>query len=113
MIVEHQQDVEVQQVEMEGAKDVTIQWLIDEKRGAPNFAMRRFVVGPGGHTPLHEHAWEHEVYVLDGEGALVDEDGGEHTLEPHCFGYVPAGETHQFRNTGSDDFVFLCMIPLQ
>ncbi|MBS3773474.1 MAG: cupin domain-containing protein [Candidatus Thermoplasmatota archaeon] len=113
MIVEHQQDVEVQQVEMEGAKDVTIQWLIDEKRGAPTFAMRRFVVGPGGHTPLHEHAWEHEVYVLDGEGALVDENGGEHTLEPHRFGYVPAGETHQFRNTGSDDFVFLCMIPLQ
>lgn len=113
MIVEHQQDVAAEEVDMEGAENVTIQWLIDDKRGAPHFAMRRFVVGPDGHTPLHEHPWEHEIYVLEGEGALVDEDGNEHSLAPNRFGYVPAGETHQFKNTGSDDFVFLCMIPLQ
>lgn len=113
MIVEHQQDIEAEQVEMEGAENVTIQWLIDDTRGAPTFAMRRFVVGPGGHTPLHDHPWEHEIYVLRGEGALVDEDGEEHSLSPSRFAYVPAGETHQFKNVGSDDFVFLCMIPLQ
>ncbi|MGC9307785.1 MAG: cupin domain-containing protein [Thermoplasmatota archaeon] len=113
MIVEHQKDVTAKKVEMEGAKNVTIQWLIDDKRGASNFAMRRFVVGPGGHTPLHDHEWEHEIYVLEGRGALVDENGEEHALEPHRFGYVPAGEVHQFKNVGSDDFVFLCMIPLQ
>lgn len=98
---------------MEGAENVAIQWLIDDKRGAPSFAMRRFVVGPDGHTPLHEHPWEHEIYVLEGEGALVDADGEEHSLLSNRFAYVPAGETHQFKNVGNDDFVFLCMIPLQ
>ncbi len=42
------------------------QVLIGEEQGAPNFAMRRFVMGAGGGMPRHTNAVEHEQYVLKG-----------------------------------------------
>ena len=113
MIVKNEADVEAQEVDEEGAKGVTIQWLIDDKTGAPNFAMRRFVIEKDGHTPLHNHDWEHEVFVLNGKGALVDENGNEMPLNKNNFAFVPPNETHQFKNVGDEDFIFLCIIPLK
>ncbi|MFP3903820.1 MAG: cupin, partial [Armatimonadota bacterium] len=56
--------MDLQPVTTDGAEDVSIQWLVSEDNGgAPNFAMRRFVVEPGGSTPYHTHDWEHEVYT--------------------------------------------------
>ncbi len=111
MIVKDYREVEMNDVTEEGAKNVKIQWLIDEKIGK-TFAMRRFVVKKGGHTPLHRHDWEHGVFVLAGKGALVDEQGKEHELKPGTFAFVEPNELHQFKNKGEEDFVFLCVIPL-
>ena len=63
-------DMDAKAVEMEGAKGVTMRLLISDKDGAPNFAMRLFEVDRNGHTPLHTHDFEHEVFVLEGEGRL-------------------------------------------
>jgi quercetin dioxygenase-like cupin family protein len=104
-------DVENQDVP-EPAKGVKIRWLINEKTGAPNFAMRRFEVQPGGYTPYHTHGWEHEVYVLEGEGVAVSAEG-ESKIGPGSVVFVEPGEEHSFRNTGRKTMVFLCMIPLQ
>lgn len=112
MIVKNHEEVEMEDVEEEGAKNVKIQWLIDEKIGK-NFAMRRFTIKKDGYTPLHKHDWEHEVFVLSGRGALVDSNGNEKELLPGKFAYVEPNELHQFRNKGDDDFIFLCIIPLQ
>jgi len=76
-------------------------------------ALRILQCGKGGYTPLHSHDWEHEVFVLDGEGALVDENGNEMPLKKDYLAFVPPNETHQFRNTGDGDFVFLCVIPIK
>ena len=46
-------------VQAAGAVGVEIQWLLDDKVGTPNFAMRRFLVEPEGQTPYHTHDWEH------------------------------------------------------
>ena len=94
------------------AEKVKIRWLINEKQGAPNFAMRRFEVAPGGQTPFHTHEWEHEVYVLEGDAVAVSE-AGETKIGPGSVILVEPNEKHNFRNTGKDTFVFLCMIPLQ
>jgi len=94
------------------AEKVKIRWLINEKQGAPNFAMRRFEVSPGGETPYHNHKWEHEVYVLEGEAVAVSESG-ETTISPGSVVLVEPNEVHNFKNTGEKPFVFLCMIPLQ
>jgi len=74
--------------------------------------MRRFEVAPGGQTPYHTHEWEHEVYVLEGDAVAVSE-AGESKIGPGSVILVEPNEKHNFRNTGKDTFVFLCMIPLQ
>jgi uncharacterized cupin superfamily protein len=56
-------------VTMEGAAGCRVRWLVGDQDAAPNFAMREFELDPGGHTPRHFHPYEHEIYVLEGEGA--------------------------------------------
>lgn len=101
---------QVEKVEMEGAEGVSVQWLLRKDHGAPNFEMRRFTVEAGGHTPHHRHDYEHEIYVMSGEGMLLHE-GEEQRLHPEDVILVPAMDWHQFRNAGSADFVFMCLIP--
>ncbi len=103
-------EVEENEVTMEGAEKVTIRWLISRDDGAPNFAMRLFTVGPGGHSPLHSHAWEHEVYILEGEGKLVFE-GKDNLFSAGDFIFVPGGKKHSFINSGGGDMKFLCLVP--
>ena len=103
-------DAEISPVETEGAKDVSIQWLIDESRGGPNFAMRRFVVEPGGCTPTHQHAWEHEVYILRGIGEVVLADETVNVAADTAV-LIEPDELHQFRNTGVEPLEFLCLVP--
>jgi len=104
------QQFETQEVQSEGVENVKIQWLIDESCGAPNFAMRRFIVGPHGHTPRHAHDWEHEVYVVRGHGILVTEDG-ETQIGPDQAVFVPGGETHQFISSEDEVLEMLCLVP--
>ncbi len=51
--------------------------LIDESDGAPNFAMRRFVLDPGAEVPRHTNEVEHEQYVLEGEYVVGISDASE------------------------------------
>lgn len=97
-------------VQMEGVKDATIREVITERDGAPNFAMRIFEVAPGGHTPLHHHNFEHEVYVLGGCGELESSEGPKPIRQGDAV-YVPANALHQFRNTGGETLKFICLIP--
>jgi quercetin dioxygenase-like cupin family protein len=72
--------------------------------------MRLFSVAPGGHTPRHTHDWPHINIVLAGQGRL-DIDGVEHAIEAGTSGFVPAGSTHQFTNTGDSVLEFVCIVP--
>jgi len=111
MLVREYQEVPEQMVEVEGAKGAWIRWLVSDKEKAPCFAMRQFRIEKGGYTPFHSHDWEHEMYVLRGEGVAVSENG-ERPLAEGVFMYIAPGEKHQFKNTGEGDLYFLCMIPL-
>ena len=103
--------IPVQPVEMEDAETVGVRWLITEKDGAPGFAMRLFEVQPGGHTPLHTHDWEHEVFVLSGHGCVWRE-GEDVPMESGTVIFVPSGEKHRFRNTGTGVLRILCLVPI-
>lgn len=103
-------DVTKTPVEIEGAKGAQIQWLIGKGDDAPNFAMRLFELQPGGHTPLHAHPHEHEVFVLAGTGIVMD-DGQERPVGPEDAILVPGGCEHNFQNTGDSVLRFLCLIP--
>lgn len=97
-------------VTMEGSAGCRVRWLVDDKDGAPNFAMRQFEVEPKGYTPRHSHPYEHEIYVLEGEGVVV-EGANERPLKAGDCVYVAPDEVHQFKNTGTAALKFLCMVP--
>ena len=110
MRVQNYQDVDMKEVEMEGATGCGVRQLVGQMDQAPNFAMRQFEVAPGGHTPKHFHDYEHEVFVLEGEGVVVDGDQ-EQPLSSGDVVYVAPNDVHQFRNTGDSPMRFLCLIP--
>jgi len=102
--------IKAAEVNIEGAENVTVRWLISGEDGAPNFAMRLFEVGKGGKTPFHTHSWEHEVYILEGEGKLLFEKE-ERDFSKDSFIFVPNDKKHSFINTGEDTLKFLCVVP--
>ena len=98
-------------MEMQGADGVTMRMMVGRDDGAPNFAMRHFTVRPGGHTPRHQHDYEHEVYIVEGR-ARLEQDGEFEDLRPGDVVYVRPNVTHQFVNTGDTGLQFLCLVPV-
>ena len=111
MRVVHSSQVEAQPVTEAGARGTTVRWLLSRPEGAPNFALRLFELGPGGCTPLHEHSWEHEVFLLEGRVEVAGEPGPAEVSVGDAV-LIPPGERHQFRNLGEGPAHLLCIIPL-
>ena len=93
------------------APGVTVRRVISEKDGAPNFTMRVFDVEPGASSPFHTHSWEHEVFILAGQGRLRSKDGETPFREGDVV-FVAPEEKHQFINSGDTDLRFICVVPL-
>jgi quercetin dioxygenase-like cupin family protein len=102
-------EVEAKEAE-EGASQLRVRWLITKEIGAKNFAMRLFEMEPGGFSPWHSHPWEHEVFILEGDGLLMSENG-ENTFTAGDVAFIPANEKHQLKNNGKKPVKFLCLIP--
>ena len=105
----HYDEVELKVPTEPGAEGVRVRWLISPEDRVPNFYMRRFELVPGGKTPRHRHAWEHEVYILEGEGSFFCE-GRENRFRPGDVVYIAPEEEHSF-TAGSGHVAFLCLIP--
>jgi quercetin dioxygenase-like cupin family protein len=106
----HYSEVELELPTEEGIKDLKVRWLISKKDGAENFAMRLFEVKPGGYSPLHQHDFEHEVFILEGEGVARNKKHEQPFKEGDVF-FVKPMEWHQFINTGKETLKFICLIP--
>ncbi len=87
----------------------TIQVLISAQEG-PNFALRRFVMQPGGGMPNHTNTVEHEQYVLRGHASIGI---GDETFDVRAGDvvFIPEGVPHWYQNVGEETFEFLCIIP--
>jgi quercetin dioxygenase-like cupin family protein len=110
MILKNLATAPKQTVAMQGAKNVQMQLLCGPDDGCPTFAMRQFIVAPGGCTPRHHHDYEHEVLILAGEGTAFAQNA-DHPIKPGDVLFIPANELHQFRNTGSEPLHFICLVP--
>ena len=55
--------------EVKAGTKTTRQVLVGPDEG-PNFAMRRFIMEPGGGMPRHTNTVEHEQYVLRGRARI-------------------------------------------
>ena len=109
MNVKHVNDVPAEVVK---AGDMTsMQWLISAQEG-PHFAMRRFVMQPGGGMPEHTNTVEHEQYVLRGH-ASIGIGTKEFELQAGDVVFIPEGVPHWYQNIGDENFEFLCLIPNQ
>jgi quercetin dioxygenase-like cupin family protein len=108
--VQSSTSVELQKVTMEGSSGCQVRWLLSRDDGAPGFAMRQFEVEPGGFTPRHHHPYEHEIYVLEGNGEVYEGDTA-HPIRAGDVVLVKPDDVHQFRNTGGQTLKFLCLIP--
>jgi quercetin dioxygenase-like cupin family protein len=104
-------EVEKTKVNMEGAEGAWKQQPLGNADGAPVYAYRVFTVEPGGHTPFHHHPYEHMNYVIEGQGALVNENGEETLLKAGDFALVNPDEKHQYRNKGDVPFKMICGVP--
>lgn len=98
-------------LDMEGAKNVFKQIPISRADGTPAFSFRVFTIEPGGHTPHHNHSFEHLNYIIEGCGTILDQDG-EHEIKQGDFAIILPGEPHQYRNTSVDKpLVMICAVP--
>lgn len=113
MLIRKPEDVPSQVMTMPGAKGVTMRLVVGRTDGAPTFSMRHFEVEPHGHTPLHDHNYEHEVIILAGRGEFHSDAPGttSRDLKPGDVVFISPNERHQFRNVGATTFKFMCMVP--
>ncbi|MCK5617767.1 MAG: cupin domain-containing protein [Candidatus Krumholzibacteria bacterium] len=88
---------------------VSRQVLIGSDEG-PNFAMRRFIMEPGGGIPAHTNTVEHEQYVLGGRARIGIGDQ-QFDVETGSVVFIPAGMPHWYRVVGNEPFEFICVVP--
>ena len=115
MLIRRPEQVAPQQMAMPGASRVSMRLMVGRSDGAPNFSMRLFEVEPGGHTPQHQHNYEHELLILEGSGQVQGGVNGS-TIRPIQAGdviFMPPNELHQFKNTGPTTLKMMCMVPTQ
>ena len=105
-------NVPIEKLDKKGAEKAQVQYLIDDRQGSDRFALRLYTVQKDGHTPLDQHPYEHQVYVLKGEGLLRQSKDASAPLKSLKSGdsiFIPSNAVHQFSNTQDAPFVFLCV----
>lgn len=107
MLVKHVRNVTIEPVDV--GTGTRRQILIGPEE-APNFAMRRFIIDPGGSMPMHTNTVEHEQYVLHGRAELTI-DGEVYEVSADDVVFISAGTPHSYRVTGDEPFEFLCVVP--
>ena len=100
---------EVEATPVAAGTATAVQVLVGPADGAPNFALRRFVMGAGGGMPRHTNLVEHEQYVLAGRAKVTVGDTEHEVSTGHAL-YIPAGTPHSYRVLEAP-FEFLCIVP--
>jgi len=106
MLAKHYHEVLPEQV----STGITIRWAVGKPEGAPHFALRVIEFEPGAAFARHQHPYEHEIFVLEGEGVAEGAEGSVE-MRPGVVLYIPADEPHGYRNTGTGVLRFICVIP--
>ena len=106
-IVKRAANIECREVTAGVATETQV--LIGADDGAPNFAMRRFIMGRGGGMPRHTNTVEHEQYVLRGRARIGIGDD-VHEVGPDDVVYIPAYAPH-FYEVLEAPFEFICVVP--
>jgi quercetin dioxygenase-like cupin family protein len=96
--------------DMKGADRLFKQIPISSNDGTPTFSFRVFTIEPGGHTPFHNHPFEHLNYIIEGAGELVQTDGNT-KIKKGDFLIIMPNESHQYRNNSDAPLIMICAVP--
>jgi quercetin dioxygenase-like cupin family protein len=94
---------------VQAGSDTSMQVLIGSEE-APNFAIRRFIMEPGGGMPNHTNSVEHEQFVLRGR-AKVGIGEVVYEVRRGDVVFIPEGIPHWYKAEGEEPFEFLCVVP--
>ena len=112
MICKRISEVPETKIDWKGFMGMTARFALTKDDGCPRYAMRLMEFEVGGHTSLHAHPEEHEIYFLEGEPAIVDGNGKETRLHVGDFVYLLPNELHQIKNVGNTRMKMICTIPI-
>lgn len=107
MFITDAQNAKEYLVRKQGAKGVSVKYLLHKGVGAKKLQLRLFRIAVGGFTPLEKHEHEHEVYMLRGTASVCGADK-ETTVTAGNVIFIASNEQHQFKNTGNELVEFLC-----
>lgn len=110
MYIDHMDKIAGQKLNHPEVLNVVKQVLVGPAQGWQGWVMRSFTIAENGYTPRHTHPWPHINYIISGNGTLFL-DGEEYPVQAGSVAYVPNDAEHQFRNTGTGDFTFICIVP--
>ena len=99
--------VEENEMNVKGAHDVKVKYLLHAGVGAKRLQLRLFSIDVGGYTSLEKHKHEHEVLILQGK-SLVRGGDSEVIVKEGDVIFIPSWEKHQFKNVGEEELYFLC-----
>lgn len=88
----------------------TIRWLITHKDGATTFSMRLINVPKGNNTPAHSHDYEHEIFIIEGEGIATIGDEN-FNVGKDSFVFIPANKYHTIK--AKNDMKMICVVPIK
>ena len=94
-----------------GYDRVKKQIVLGPEDGSDEIVLRYFSIEPGGTSPHHSHNFPHLVKIEAGIGTVTDETGSEHKMQTGDYVYIKSNDAHLFRNTGSEPFDFICIVP--
>jgi len=86
-----------------------IRWLITHRDGAKNFSMRLITLPKGKSTPDHSHEYEHEIFVMEGDGEAHLDDNII-SVGNDSFLFIPGGAKHTIR--AKSDMKLICIVPV-
>lgn len=112
MIVGNFNDLMASEITSNEAKNAAMKVLVSPSEGWEDHVMRVVELEAEGFSPKHQHDWPHINYVIEGEGTLLIGDT-LHTLKAGSYAFVPSNTLHQFSNTGSSPFKFICIVPVR
>jgi quercetin dioxygenase-like cupin family protein len=95
--------------EVKAGSGTVRQVLISSDEG-PHFALRRFIIQPGGGMPRHTNTVEHEQFVLRGAARITLGDEVHHVQAGDVV-FIPAGVPHSYEPESDEPFEFLCVVP--
>ncbi len=109
MIIKKLSDVPY--AEMPDHNEAKKQVVIGPDDGSNEIVMRYFTLPPGASSPHHSHDWPHLVRIEAGTGVVLDPEDNPHPVQAGHYLFIPSNDMHQFRNTGTEPFSFICIVP--